>query len=100
MIQRRKRARHFIYPSTGHDPPQTRVAKPDASAAAISDEKVWITESFEAAKKFAYHSPPIGHGSGPFQLSQKYQDDASTVAHERVALAAARLANLLNAALQ
>jgi hypothetical protein len=74
--------------------------KPNATKAAISDEKVWITESFEAAKKFAYPSPTIGNGSGPFQLPKKYQDDATGVAQERVALAGARLANLLNAALR
>jgi hypothetical protein len=46
------------------------------------------------------HSLPIGHGSGPFELSQKYQDDASTVAQAHVALAAVRLAKLLNTALR
>jgi hypothetical protein len=95
---------NLLGPSDGTPQAAAAAAKqldqPDAARAAITDETIWISESFEAAKKFAYHSPTIGHGAGPFQLSQKYQDDATNVAKERVALAGARLANLLNAALQ
>lgn len=76
------------------------LGEPDASRASLSDEAVWIWESVELAKKVAYHSPEVGHGNGPFQLPQTYQDNAEQVAKERVALAGARLANLLNTALQ
>ncbi len=68
------------------------------SGAKVSNPHAWITESFELAKGTVYE--PIGDGKGPFQLSEDYQDDAKTIAEERVALAGARLAKLLNAHLK
>jgi S1/P1 Nuclease len=65
----------------------------------IADEKVWIEESFEAAKADVY-VPPIGVGDGPFNLTDGYKSKALRIAHERVALAGARLANLLKEALK
>ena len=73
-----------------------RLPAATVNAAAISDEAVWIDESFEAAKKFVY-AAPVGVGAGPFTLDQRYKTAAKKVAEERVALAGARLANLLNA---
>ena len=63
--------------------------------AMVSDEAAWVRESFAGAKKYAY-APPIGPGEGPYTITQSYFEAARKVAEERVALAAARLANLLN----
>lgn len=70
-----------------------------ANQAAISDEAKWIDESFQAAKKNAY-AAPIGVGGGPFALDQAYKTAAKRLARQRVALAGARLANLINDALK
>jgi hypothetical protein len=72
---------------------------PDPQLAAIADEAVWIEESFAIAKASVY-APPIGVGAGPFPITQAYQTDAFKIAQARVALAGARLANLLNDALR
>jgi hypothetical protein len=72
---------------------------PDAALAAVGDEKAWIEESFELAKRDAY-AAPIGVGPGPFAMMEAYKSNALEVARRRVALAGARLANLLNQALK
>jgi hypothetical protein len=72
---------------------------PDATLAAIALESTWIDESFQAAQKSVY-IPPIGIGAGPFTLDATYKADAQKLASQRVALAGARLANLINAALK
>jgi hypothetical protein len=76
-----------------------RLAKAPAATATITDEKVWIQESFEAARQFAY-APPVGPGAGPYQLDADYKKNAHTEAQARVALAGARLANLINSNLK
>ena len=73
--------------------------KADATAAAKSDEKDWIDESFQASQNTVYQ-PPVGPGDGPFTLTTAYESTAKTVAEARIALAGARLANLLNAELK
>lgn len=60
------------------------------------DTAHWISESFALATRQVYKSPPIGAGSGPFTLTNKYKAKAKTLARERVALAGARLAKILN----
>jgi hypothetical protein len=75
----------------------SQLPAPSAALASIGDEKVWINESFGAAKTHAYASP-IGPGLGPFTLTAAYKSDALRIAKERVALAGTRLANLLNEA--
>lgn len=70
-----------------------------AAAAAVTDETVWIQESFEAARQFAY-APPVGPGAGPYQLDAEYEKNARTEAQARVALAGARLANVINSNLR
>jgi len=77
-----------------------QLEKPDAEKAEITDEAVWVQESFETAKASVYKAPPIGEGPGPFTLTPAYKSNAEKVAKERMALAGARLANLLNAALK
>jgi hypothetical protein len=75
-------------------------ALPDAPVdqGAITDDAVWIQESFQAAQQYAY-AAPIGPGAGPYTLSAAYKANAKSVAQGRIALAGVRLANLLNAAL-
>jgi len=67
----------------------------DPQRAAIIDEAVWIRESFEAAQTYVYVLP-IGAGAGPFELTDAYAGAAQELAGQRIALAGARLANLLN----
>lgn len=71
----------------------------DPQLASIGDEGAWIRESFEAAQSAAYASP-IGVGPGPYELTDGYRSAARELARQRLALAGARLANLLNEALQ
>lgn len=73
--------------------------EPDARLASIADEEAWIGESLEAARSDVY-APPIGDGAGPFTLTDRYKSTARAIAKRRVALAGARLAHLLNAALK
>lgn len=67
----------------------------DSTAAHNLVTSAWINESFADAQSKVYVSP-IGEGNGPFHLTATYQDAAKQEAKQRVALAAARLANLLN----
>ena len=71
---------------------------PAAPAAAASDLNVqhWIDESVNAAKNTAYQPPTIGDGNGPFTLDSAYKTRAKALAQQRVALAGARLAKILN----
>jgi hypothetical protein len=77
----------------------THLATPDAAHAAITDEHEWVRESFDLAQGEVYRSP-VGAGTGPFNLTAKYRNAALALAEKRVALAGARLANLLNAELK
>jgi hypothetical protein len=82
-------------------------AKTLAKALAPADTKLagdtsaddWITESFGEAKTDVYVQP-IGPGTGPYSLTKKYKKHAQALAKQRVALAGARLANVLNAELK
>jgi hypothetical protein len=70
---------------------------PDSRVAAIDDERQWIRESFMIAQNSVY-IPPIGDGPGPYFIDRPYQSIAHRVARERLALAGARLARILNEA--
>jgi S1/P1 Nuclease len=72
---------------------------PEAALAAKSDEKDWIAESFMEAQQTVY-AEPIAAGDGPFTLTTVYKRNAAELAKQRVALAGARLANLLNTELK
>lgn len=76
-----------------------KLPAPAAAKAAVSDEKQWAIESFQIAKKSVY-ADPIGDGLGPYTLNTKYKRAANNIARSRAALAAARLANLLNGELK
>ena len=88
-------------PGTGADPNAAvlvgkKLPKPDATLAKDTGAATWIAESFAAAKKSVYVNPPIGPGDGPFTLTAAYRADAHKIASARVALAGARLANVIN----
>ena len=72
---------------------------PNPMASQVSDPDEWIRESSELAKLFAY-APPVSPGTNAVFLSRKYETDARNIARSQAALAAARLANVLNAALK
>jgi hypothetical protein len=71
----------------------------DASLAGDADENHWAAESFELAKSSVY-GPPVGPGFGPYTLDAAYTANTEKIAQQRIALAGARLANLLKTALQ
>ena len=58
------------------------------------DAAKWAAESFMLARSEVYRAP-IGMGGGPFTIDTPYVQNAQRLAAERIALAAARLANIL-----
>ena len=70
---------------------------PNERVAAIDDERQWVHESFLIAQNSVY-IPPIGAGPGPFFIDRPYQSIAHRIARDRLALAGARLAHVLNEA--
>jgi hypothetical protein len=72
---------------------------PDATKAQILDPDVWAQEGFQLAKQIAY-APPIRNDTTAVQLTRDYETNARNVARSQAALAAVRLANLLNGALK
>lgn len=72
---------------------------PDATKAQILDPDIWAEESFDIAKQQAYLAP-IRADKTPVELTRDYETNARNVARNQAALAAARLANLLNGALK
>lgn len=74
---------------------------PAAPASQANDLNVadWVKESVAIAQNTAYHDP-IGAGTGPFAITPAYRTKATSVAKQRIALAGARLANILNKQLQ
>ncbi len=77
-----------------------RLPAPDPHAARVRDEAEWVRHSFELAKARVYADPPIGPGPGPFTLDATYVAESRRLARLQAALAAARLANLLDEALR
>jgi hypothetical protein len=75
------------------------LAAPPAAKAAISDEHQWMLESFNLSQGDVYR-PPVVAGVGPFSLTSKYRSSSRSLMKKQIALAGARLANLLNAELQ
>jgi hypothetical protein len=67
---------------------------PDADADNL-ETSTWIRDSFDDAQSQVYRSP-IGAGAGPFTITPAYRNAARRLARQRVALAGARLANVLN----
>jgi hypothetical protein len=56
---------------------------------------VWVAESFEVARLVVYDAP-VGPANGPYRLTNEYRATAGSVAEQRVILAGARLASILN----
>ena len=69
------------------------------TAAQISDPEAWINGSAELAKQFAY-APSVSTGTNAVLLTREYETNARNIARSQAALAAARLANLINNALK
>jgi hypothetical protein len=67
----------------------------DPTLAAKNSEVDWVAESFQESKQNVYVSP-VEDGVGPFQLTPAYKIAAKQLARQRVALAGARLASILN----
>jgi hypothetical protein len=78
----------------------SRLSKADAGKAAISDEKIWIAESVSLAQSVVYRDVPAVTQGTPVRLSEAYKATARDIAEQQIALAGARLANLLNQALR
>jgi S1/P1 Nuclease len=55
----------------------------------------WTAESFDLAKEKVY-SGPVENNEGPCKVTFDYRDQAHSIALQRIALAGARLGNLLN----
>ncbi|HLJ29435.1 MAG TPA: S1/P1 nuclease [Candidatus Angelobacter sp.] len=72
-----------------------KLAPADATLAGDNNEADWAKESFDLAQSKGYVAP-IQDGDGPFTLTVAYRTSAKKIGAQRVALAGARLANLLN----
>ena len=72
---------------------------PDPAQVALMDAAIWAQESLALAQSVAY-APPIGPGAGPYQLDAAYEARAEAAAQQRLALAGARLARLINTELR
>ena len=70
---------------------------PDADSTSAHNlvTSAWIDESFADANSGVCVSP-IEEGNGPFELTAAYRNAAKQEARKRIALAGARLANVLN----
>jgi len=66
----------------------------DRQATGKIDPAEWLKEGLDLAQRSVYIGP-IGVGDGPFTIDAKYQDDATALAKQRIALAGARLASML-----
>ena len=71
-----------------------------SEGAGIIDVDAWVAESVEAAKTHVYMEPVGPDGHGPVTLDDTYRANAKAVAQKRIALAGARLAHLIRAALK
>ncbi|MTV30947.1 S1/P1 nuclease [Rhodoblastus acidophilus] len=71
---------------------------PDPDRAGELEPRVWFEESAALAQAVVY-TKAIGDGEGPFELDQAYQAEAREIARVQAAVAAARLAGVINEAL-
>ena len=77
----------------------TKLPEPDSTLATNINPDDWFTESEKLAEANAY-AEPVKSGAQPHLLDRQYETNARNVARQQAALAGARLANLLNAALK
>ncbi|HEY6329081.1 MAG TPA: S1/P1 nuclease [Blastocatellia bacterium] len=73
-----------------------RLPAPNRALVQNMDVAAWVKESFEYARTRVYVNPPIGPGTGPFTITLQYRAAAFALAQQRVSLAGARLARILN----
>jgi hypothetical protein len=71
----------------------------DSQSASNTETAAWIRESMDDARQYVYASP-IGPGDGPFTITAGYYSAAKKLGAERIALAGARLASVLNSELK
>ncbi|RAZ91836.1 phospholipase [Mesorhizobium hawassense] len=69
----------------------------DTTKANEDNPEIWLKESAELAQKFAY-SEPVLSATGTAELTRAYETAARDIARAQAALAAQRLANLINKA--
>ena len=74
---------------------------PQAPAAQAANLNVnsWILDGLQLARSDVYRTP-VGPGAGPFNITTQYRNNARQLARQRVALAGARLARILNTELR
>ena len=71
----------------------------NAAQAANLDVNSWILDGLQLARSNVYRMP-VGPGAGPFNITPQYRNNARELARQRVALAGARLARILNTELR
>jgi S1/P1 Nuclease len=71
----------------------------NSTSVQITDPQTWIEESAELARLYAYASP-VSLGTNTVMLTRDYETNARNIARSQAALAAARLARLLNESLR
>jgi S1/P1 nuclease len=76
-----------------------RLAPAHPRLAANLNVSDWILDGLRVARLDVYR-PPVGPGAGPFNLTPQYRNAARQIAQQRVALAGARLARILNTELR
>lgn len=67
----------------------------DNAKVSIQDPMQWAEESEKLAETYVY-APPIGLTNETYRLTEKYRDDAKSVASSQIELAGERLAAALN----
>jgi hypothetical protein len=67
----------------------------DPKAAGNTHTAAWIKESSHESR-VAVYIPPIQAGDGPFTITQQYEENVKKLGADRIALAGARLAKVIN----
>jgi hypothetical protein len=79
--------------------PQSFLSRAISGADLSAPPSAWLQESSGLAKRHVYMAP-IGPGRGPYFPTAAYRANAGSIAEQQIAIAGARLANLLNSSLQ
>jgi hypothetical protein len=79
--------------------PQSFLSHAISGADLNAPPSAWLQESSGLAKRHVYMAP-IGPGRGPYFPTAAYRANAGSIAEQQIAIAGARLANLLNSSLQ
>ncbi|MDH6265394.1 hypothetical protein M2360_000775 [Rhizobium sp. SG_E_25_P2] len=76
----------------------SKLLPPTPESAAVADPELWLEESYQIARKYAYAEPVLS-AKGVAELGRQYETDARNAAETQISLAGARLANVINAVL-